>query len=293
MSSKEKVSLGWGWDDFGVTVKEGFRKLLKHRNFADVTLLSGDCQKVEAHRVILSIFSPFFEKVLQASSQAHPSLYLKDVDIEDLVSILHFIYGGEVVMTHDRVHKFVGVCRDLQIDGFNDEGFADLTNIIEETFPSDNNNHVEISGEPGEMGDPTTIGNENDNTIDEDKLEVGKKSIELQNDGDDEEIASDESAGQVNYEEPLIVQELKTIDEMIADKLIKKASNFRCKECGFTHKRSDVTRHHIEEHHLDTGGAECQLCQKIFKTREKLRQHMYKHQKKVSRGSLSPTIVKP
>ena len=294
MRSKEKVSLSWGLDNYALNVKKGFRDLLSHRNFSDVTLLSGDCQRVEAHRVILSICSPFFENVLQASSQAHPCLYLKGVDHEDLVSVLQFTYGGEVEMTQDRLHKFVGVSRDLQI-----KGFADVTHYLEGTSPSDNNNHVEICGEPGEIGDPITIDNENDIAIDDDNsiLEVGKESIELQNDGDDEDIvqnASDEGdGGLLNYEEPLLVQELKTIDEIIACKLIKdkKANCFRCKECDFTHKRSDVTRDHIEEHHVDTGGAECQVCQKIFMTREKLRRHMYSHQKKVSRASLCPSIV--
>ena len=288
MKSKEKVSLSWGWDNYGLNVREGFRELLNQRNFADVTLLSGDCQKLEAHRVILSIGSPFFEKVLEASSQAHPCLYLKGVDHEDLVSVLQFMYGGEVEMTQDRLHKFVGVSQELQI-----KGFANVTHY-QGTSPAENDNHdhVVICGEPGEIGE--TMGSEHDSAIDVDSmLEVGKESIQLQNEGDDEElvdISSDESLGQV--EETPVVQELKTIDEIIKDKMIKdKANCFRCKECNFMHKRSDVTRDHIEEHHLETGGAECPLCHKVCKTREKLRRHMYSHQKRVSRASLCPSAV--
>ena len=290
MKSREKVSLSWGWDNYGLNVKEGFRELLCHRNFADVTLLSGDCQKLEAHRVVLTIGSPFFEKVLQASSQAHPCLYLKGVDHEDLVSVLQFMYGGEVEMTQDRLHKFVGVSQELQI-----KGFADVTHY-QGSSPAENDNHVVICGEPGEIGE--TMGSENDSAIDIDvdsMLEVGKESIELRNEGDDEEvvdISTDESLGQVDFEEPLVVQELKTIDEIIMGKLIKdKANSFRCKECNFTHKRRDVMIDHIEEHHLDTGGAECQVCHKVCKTREKLRRHMYSHQKRVSRASLCPSVV--
>ena len=53
MELNEKVSLSWDWGNFSMNVKEGFRELLRHGNFADVTLLSGDCQKIEAHRVIV------------------------------------------------------------------------------------------------------------------------------------------------------------------------------------------------------------------------------------------------
>ena len=285
MGSGEKVSLSWGWDNYSLNLKNGFRDLLIHRNYADVTLLSSDCRTIEAHRVILSTFSPFFEKVLQASSHAHPCLYLKGVNHEDLESVLQFIYGGEVEMSQDRLHKFVEVSQDLQI-----KGMANV-NHYDDNFSSDNNNHVVIDGEAGEIGDMQEI--EIDNALDEDNsMEVGKETIELQefNDGEEKEIghhASDESLGMENSGEPLI-QEIETINEIIESKWTKdKTGGYRCKECDFTHKRRDVMRDHIEEHHVNTGGAECHVCQKICKTREKLRRHMYSHQKRVSMSSLS------
>ena len=295
----EKVSLSWDWDNYGLSVKEGFRELLNHRNLADVTLLSGDCQKIEAHRVILSIGSPFFEQVLRASPQAHPCLYLKGVDHEDLVSAIQFMYGGEVEMTQDRLHKFIGVSQDLQIKGFTEVSHCQDTSPADggsfdvdgdQKSPADD--HDVIGEEPGEIMD-----SEHDSAIDVDNSMLeNDEAEELAEDIVNEivaamveeivevmvDISTDESLG----------EEQKTIDEVISDKLIKdNANSFRCKECKFTHKRRDVTRDHIEEHHLNTGGVECQVCHKVYKTREKLRRHMYTHQKSVSRASLCPSDV--
>ena len=294
MSLGEKVSLSWGWENYGLNLKNGIGDLLVSRNFSDVTLISSDCRTTEAHRVILSTFSPFFEKVLQASSHAHPCLYLKGVNHEDLESVLQFIYGGEVEMAQDRLHKFIEVSQDFEI-----KGMANV-NHYDDNVSSDNNNHVVIDGEAGEIGD---IEIEIDNGLDDDNsMEVVKETIELQfqefNDGEDKEKeisphASDESLGlgMDNLEETL-VQEIVTTDEIIKSKMIKdKTSGYRCNDCDFTHKRSDVMKDHIEEHHVDTGGAECHVCQKICKTREKLRKHMYTHQKRVSMSSLSSSFV--
>ena len=294
MSLGEKVSLSWGWENYGLNLKNGIGDLLINRNFADVTLISSDCRTIEAHRVILSTFSPFFEKVLQASSHAHPCLYLKGVNHEDLESVLQFIYGGEVEMAQDRLHKFIEVSQDFEI-----KGMANV-NHYDDNVSSDNNNHVVIDGEAGEIGD---IEIEIDNGLDDDNsMEVVKETIELQfqefNDGEDKEKeisphASDESLGlgMDNLEETL-VQEIVTTDEIIKSKMIKdKTSGYRCNDCDFTHKRRDVMKNHIEEHHVDTGGAECHVCQKICKTREKLRKHLYTHQKRVSMSSLSSSFV--
>ena len=294
MSLGEKVSLSWGWENYGLNLKNGIGDLLVSRNFSDVTLISSDCRTTEAHRVILSTFSPFFEKVLQASSHAHPCLYLKGVNHEDLESVLQFIYGGEVEMAQDRLHKFIEVSQDFEI-----KGMANV-NHYDDNVSSDNNNHVVIDGEAGEIGD---IEIEIDNGLDDDNsMEVVKETIELQfqefNDGEDKEKeisphASDESLGlgMDNLEETL-VQEIVTTDEIIKSKMIKdKTSGYRCNDCDFIHKRKDVMKNHIEEHHVDTGGAECHVCQKICKTREKLRKHMYTHQKRVSMSSLSSSFV--
>ena len=254
MELNEKVSLSWDWGNFSLNVKEGFRELLSHRNFADVTLLSGDCQRIEAHRAILSIGSPFFEKVLRASSQTQPCLYLKGVDHEDLVSAIQFMYGGEVEMTQDRLHKFIRVSQELQI-----KGFTEVTHCQAD-------DHDLTCEEIGEIGESTD--SEHDSAIDVD-------NSMLENEGDDEaeELAEDivneivaamvEEIVEVMVDESL-VEEQKTIDDIISDKLIKdNANSFRCKECNFTHKRRDVTRDHIEEHHLNTGGVECRVCHKV------------------------------
>ena len=203
--------------------------------------------------MILSIGSPFFEKVLQASSQAQPCLYLKGVDHEDLVSAIQFMYGGEVEMTQDRLHKFIGVSQELQI-----KGFTDVKQVEHDSAIDVDNSMLENEGD-----------DEAEELAEDIVNEIVAAMVE-----EIVEVMVDESLG----------EEQKTIDGIISDKLIKdNANSFRCKECNFTHRRRDVTRDHTEEHHLNTGGVECRVCHKvrrpmsivpIFKNRPLRRQHV-------------------
>ena len=65
------------------------------------------CLQVQAHKVVLAACSPFFRQILAHSqNQLNPFFYLKGVSIDDLNSILNFMYNGEVNIAQVRLLQF-------------------------------------------------------------------------------------------------------------------------------------------------------------------------------------------
>ena len=82
------------WNDFEKNLSDGLKALKVDNTFCDVTLVCEESQ-LEAHRVVLSVCSNFFQNVLTKNSHSHPLLYLKVVKMSDMESIVHFAYNGE------------------------------------------------------------------------------------------------------------------------------------------------------------------------------------------------------
>ena len=82
----EKLCLQW--NDFKENVNSAFGKLRGDKEFTDVTMVCEDGQKMEAHKVIMTSSSPFFEEILQKSKHPHPMIYLRGFQSRDFASIL-------------------------------------------------------------------------------------------------------------------------------------------------------------------------------------------------------------
>jgi len=74
---------------------DAFKELREERDFFDVTIVCEDNQ-IQAHKVILSACSTFFRNLLRRNPHQHPLLYLKGVKYKDILSILNFMYNGEI-----------------------------------------------------------------------------------------------------------------------------------------------------------------------------------------------------
>ena len=115
MSFSEKFCLKW--NEFGATVSESFKDLRSNNDFLDVTLVCDDDQQVQAHKLILSACSPFFLNILQKNPHPHPLLYLKGVKSPQLLSMIEFIYNGEVTVDQQELNQFLEVAQDLKMKG--------------------------------------------------------------------------------------------------------------------------------------------------------------------------------
>jgi len=114
MATSEKFCLRW--NDFETNISVAFRELREEKDFFDVTLACDDSQ-VQAHKVILSACSPFFRNVLRRNPHQHPLLYLKGVKYKELLSVLNFMYMGEVNVAQEELNSFLSVAEDLRVKG--------------------------------------------------------------------------------------------------------------------------------------------------------------------------------
>ena len=114
MAANEKFCLKW--NDFEHNVSSSFNDLREEKDFFDVTLVC-DNNQIEAHKVIIGACSPFFRTILRRNPHQHPLLYLKGVLYDDLVSVLNFMYRGEVNIAQEQLNSFLAVAEDLQVKG--------------------------------------------------------------------------------------------------------------------------------------------------------------------------------
>jgi len=114
------------WNDFETNISSAFKELREEKDFFDITLSCDDSQ-IQAHKVILSACSPFFRNVLRRNPHQHPLLYLKGVKYQDLISVLNFMYNGEVNVAQEELNSFLSVAEDLRVRGLTQENSSAVT----------------------------------------------------------------------------------------------------------------------------------------------------------------------
>ena len=112
--SRETLQLKW--NEYESNIRDAFFNLKEEKDFSDVTLVCGDGQ-VEAHKVILSACSPFFQRILKQNSHTHPLIYLKGVKFTDLESILQFMYLGKVDVVSANLDTLLDIAQELEVKG--------------------------------------------------------------------------------------------------------------------------------------------------------------------------------
>ena len=72
-----------------------FNEHFDQNNFTDVTLVTEDHVKIEAHKLILCLGSKMFEKFLVDNPHPHPLMFLKGIKEQEMKHLLEFLYKGE------------------------------------------------------------------------------------------------------------------------------------------------------------------------------------------------------
>ena len=228
------------WKDFQINVSNTFRKLRTSDDFYDVTLVSDDQQQVSAHKVVLSSSSEYFKNILTANKHSHPMLCLTGVNAVDLKNILDFIYNGELQIYQDHLDQFLETAHRFQLEGLSqekEETNYDGTEPFDEKPFLENDNMVEIK----DFGNITV-------------KTTKEKIISVQS---------------VNY------QDIEELDETIEEMMEKVDGTWKCTRCGKMCKRKGTIREHIETH-IDGLNFPCQFCDKTFRSRHVLRDHIVK-----------------
>ncbi|CAH2985519.1 unnamed protein product [Chilo suppressalis] len=114
MAMPEQFSLRW--NDFHSNLSQSFHALLEGEDLVDVTLAAGG-QYVHAHKLILSVCSPYFKELFKMNPCDHPIVILKDVAHQELRQLLQFMYRGEVHVRQQELSGFLHSAELLQVKG--------------------------------------------------------------------------------------------------------------------------------------------------------------------------------
>ncbi|XP_069357453.1 protein tramtrack, beta isoform-like isoform X13 [Maniola hyperantus] len=114
MASDEQFSLCW--NNFHANMSAGFHGLLSRGDLVDVTL-AAEGRLLQAHKLVLSVCSPYFQEMFKMNPTHHPIVFLKDVSHSALRDLLQFMYQGEVNVKQEELASFISTAEQLQVKG--------------------------------------------------------------------------------------------------------------------------------------------------------------------------------
>jgi len=311
MASSEKFCLRW--NDFESNVSTAFRDIREEKDFFDVTLACDDSSQVEAHKVILAACSPFFREVLRRNPHQHPLLYLKGVKYKELLSVLNFMYQGEVNVAQEELNQFLAVAEDLRVKGLT-QGNSNSDNKPKSeakprSVPSVSRDTELPATKRQRLVTPAApaASYQDDDEIQEvvpvkTEPPLADNSGYLPEGGDQqgtvalEDAYNDESYdygqyGEAGYDDgsamidpntgmPLVGADgNKDVNSEILKRMVKDTAGWKCKVCGFCTTTKARTWEHIESKHMNLGGYTCGACMKFCPTASSLRNHNDRYHK--------------
>ncbi|XP_031827955.1 uncharacterized protein LOC116424982 isoform X1 [Nomia melanderi] len=113
-SLSEQFSLRW--NNFSTNLTSGFLTHLTENDLVDVTL-AVEGQLLQAHKLVLSVCSPYFKNIFKENPCQHPVIILKDIKYTEIESLLKFMYQGEINIRQEDLSTFLKVAQTLQIRG--------------------------------------------------------------------------------------------------------------------------------------------------------------------------------
>jgi len=106
---EEKVKLEW--NKYKAVAETALQSLYYDEDLTDVTLACEGGHKVLAHKIVLSLCSDFFRKILQENRSSHPLIYLQGVGIEHLELLKKIIYLGYTEVESSKIKEFHGFAK--------------------------------------------------------------------------------------------------------------------------------------------------------------------------------------
>jgi len=303
------------WNDFESNISVAFRELREEKDFFDVTLACDDSQ-VQAHKVILSACSPFFRNILRRNPHQHPLLYLKGVKYKELLSVLNFMYQGEVNVAQEELNSFLAVAEDLRVKGLtqNNSGAPPKERAPSPKIsrpPPPERDPVPPPKRPRPAPPPQTYQQDDDDIQEVQPIVKSEpvaapaesqqyapaaqqsQQVALEDDayadesydyGEYGDGGYDDGSGMIDPNTGLPIQgaggadgnKEAEVDDLIQSKIMKVDRSWVCTDCNHTTVNRTHLYEHIESKHVSSG-YNCQFCQKFVPSRNALRSHLHKY----------------
>ncbi|XP_037795437.1 E3 SUMO-protein ligase EGR2-like isoform X1 [Penaeus monodon] len=109
------------WTHHQSTVVAEVGSLYRDAALVDVTLACEDQRTYQAHKLVLSACSQYFQGLFaRHPAHQHPIIFLKDVSGDECEALLTYMYRGEVSVSHDQIQRILRVANSLQVRGLAD-----------------------------------------------------------------------------------------------------------------------------------------------------------------------------
>ena len=107
------------WNDHHQLFFAGAEQLYQGEEFTDVVISAGS-QTFKAHKLVLSICSPYFQNLFRRLGPEKHVIFLKDISAKHLELLLQYMYMGEIKVQEDELVTVLNVAQSLEIKGLTD-----------------------------------------------------------------------------------------------------------------------------------------------------------------------------
>ena len=157
--------------DFNTFSGETIRCLFEDSDFCDVTLVCSDGKQIQAHKVILSAGSEFFQSLLKQNRNAHPLIYLH-LPHHLLLPLVSFVYLGGCEVEQESIEGFLKTATILGVKGLmaqtgavkkandeeqHDNSIPSVEDMFKNPKPEEINGSEEVEEEKGEFTSDETL----------------------------------------------------------------------------------------------------------------------------------------
>ena len=249
----EKLCLNW--NNFQENLNSAFGTLRKDTDLTDVTLACEDDRQIEAHKVVLSVSSPFFENLFKRNKHSHPLVFMRGVKSDVLIAIIDFLYKGEANVFQEQLDSFLALAEELKLKGLTgQDSFGDT-----ERQPVSEADRTQATRKAIFKNDQSEVNQIETQLIQRYQPQNNEIKLAIPN---------------------VLSGDLKALDEKVKS-MMEKSENliangaqkaYVCKVCG-KEGHGIAIRDHIEANHLEGISLPCNSCEKVCRSRQTLRKH--------------------
>ncbi|CAD7084384.1 unnamed protein product [Hermetia illucens] len=143
------------WNNFHGNMCKGFHSLQKDEKMVDVTIAAGG-KIFKAHKLVLSVCSPYFQKIFLDHPCSHPILFMTDVDCNHMQGLLDFMYSGQVNVKYEDLPNFLKVAEAMRIKGLHTESTTDTEQDLRIPRPTEESINRYRSSTPSQNSHPAS-----------------------------------------------------------------------------------------------------------------------------------------
>ncbi|XP_075228929.1 uncharacterized protein LOC142328784 isoform X2 [Lycorma delicatula] len=104
------------WNNHQPNFISVFSSLLNSESLVDVTL-AAEGKHIQAHKIVLSACSTYFQSLFTLNPCKHPIVILKDIKYSDLKTMVDFMYCGEVNVSQEQLPAVLKTAETLKVKG--------------------------------------------------------------------------------------------------------------------------------------------------------------------------------